>query len=350
VQPEEKKHLWLIFLIAGLFFLGQLKTLAEPQDQTASSGNSQGRALPEIVLLPDFLPLQVGNKWTYLHKDSRYRSSDRIKIEIVSTTIIQWKSYYVFNNLPFIPGLDPLGTLFIRYDETNRRYVRLTREGEIPLFPVGSSANSKFDQSVDDQDKPVPGRLSYLTCVSCSSTGVEIIFDKGVGISAVEGTYSWGTDSYSLKSAVVNGKNIGEPPEEEKIQKKKNRAGPVISRADPELFLEVDKREHGASLILTVKNPAENMLSLNFETSQNYDFLVREKETGRILWRWSQGNYFSKVGRNLALLPGQQWRYEEFWDFKDNQHYLLKPGIYEVAGALATREPRETQPVEITLP
>lgn len=323
---------------------------APPSTSDLSSGQVETPSPGEIVLLPDYLPLQVGNKWTYLHKDSRYRSSDRIKVEIVSTTIIQWKSYYVFSALPFVPGLDQLGTLFVRYDEAARRYVRLTREGEVALFPVDRQSDSKFDRSVDEQEKLVAGRLSYLTCASCASTGVEIVFDKGVGISAVGGTYSWGTDSYTLKSAVVSGKNIGEPPEEEIIQKKKSRKGPVISRADPELFLEINKREHGASLILCVKNPAENMLSLNFETSQNYDFFVRDRESGKEIWRWSKGNYFSRVNRNLALLPGQQWRYEEFWDYKDNQHYLLAPGTYEAVGALVTREPRETQPVEITLP
>lgn len=324
--------------------------IAAPPDTSDFSSDQKTPSAGEIVLLPDYLPLQVGNKWTYLHKDSRYRSSDRVKVEIVSTTIIQWKSYYVFNSLPFVPGLDQLGTLFVRYDEATRRYVRLTREGEVPLFPVGRQSDSKIDHSVDEQEKLVAGRLSYLTCVSCASSGVEIVFDKGVGISAVGGTYSWGTDSYTLKSATVSGKTMGEPPEEEIIQKKKNRAGPVVSRADPELFLEINQREHGATLILSVKNPAESMLSLNFETSQNYDFFVRDRETGKEIWRWSKGNYFSKVNRNQALLPGQQWQYEEFWDYKDNQHYLLRPGMYEVVGALVTREPRETQPVEIIIP
>jgi hypothetical protein len=330
-------------ITAGRGFVGQ--SGAGPATQAAPK-----KAEEEIFLLPDFLPLQVGNRWTYLHKDSRFQGTDKVRIEITGTTIIQWKSYYVFSSLPFVPGLDQLGALMIRYDEANRRYVRLTREGEVPLFPVGGNSDSQFDHSVDDQDKLVPGRLSYLTCVSCQSTGGEMVFDKGVGIVAVEGTFSWGTEQYSLKSAIVNGRNIGEPPEEEKIQKKKNRNMPVISRADPELLLQIDKREHGASLILIVKNPAENMLSLNFETSQNYDFVVREKETGQEVWRWSKGNYFSKVGRNVALLPGQQWKYEEFWNYKDNQHYLARPGTYEVVGALATREPRESQPASLTLP
>ena len=107
----------------------------ESHTSDLSSGQVETPSPGEIVLLPDYLPLQVGNKWTYLHKDSRYRSSDRIKVEIVSTTIIQWKSYYVFSALPFVPGLDQLGTLFVRYDEAARRYVRLTREGKVRCFP-----------------------------------------------------------------------------------------------------------------------------------------------------------------------------------------------------------------------
>jgi hypothetical protein len=170
-------HLSFLILVGG-GMMWQPKAIAAPPSTSDLEALSPG----EIVLLPDYLPLQVGNKWTYLHKDSRYHSSDRIKVEIVSTTIIQWKSYYVFSTLPFVPGLDQLGTLFVRYDEAARRYVRLTREGEVALFPVGRQSDSKFDRSVDEQEKLVAGRLSYLTCVSCASTGVEIVFDKGVGI------------------------------------------------------------------------------------------------------------------------------------------------------------------------
>jgi hypothetical protein len=341
---------WLLFILL-LVFLPKQSSAATLLQESGLSNQTAGNEPAGLYLSPEYFPLNPGNRWIYQRADSRFKSTERITVAIIGTPIIKWKTYYAFNQLPFVPGTGRLGQVLIRYDTSSRRFVRLAKEGDVPLFPVEDSSDAKVDTAVDDQGNPVPHRLSYLTCLSCAETGVEVLFDRGVGIVAVQNSFSEGTESFTLKSAFVNGKQIGDPIEEEKLeQQKKKGPAAVVSRADPDLFLEVNQRDHGVSMILHVKNPTESYLSLFFNSSQTYDFVVKEKQAATEVWRWSKSNFFSRVARNTALLPRQQLKYEEFWDYKDNQHYLLRPGIYEVTGLLSTRDPLETQPVEITIP
>ena len=95
---------------------------------------------------------------------------------------------------------------------------------------------------------------------------------------------------------------------------------------------------------LKVKNPTESFLSFNFNSSQKYDFVVREKESGFEIWRWSKGNFFTQVVHNQALLPEEEWEFKFFWDFKDNERNDIQKGEYFVSGILTTRDPRESEP------
>jgi len=179
---------------------------------------------------------------------------------------------------------------------------------------------------------------------------MEIVFDRGIGPVSVGLTSSWGTESYDLKSAEVNGKHFGEVIVPEKSGAKELKSGPVVSRADPNLSLETEKKATEVRLTLKVKNPTESFLSFKFATSQDYDFVVTEKESGLEIWRWSKGNYFSKVTRNVALLPEKEWTFEVFWDFKDSDRNDIKHGTYQVVGILTSQAPRQSQPMDITFP
>jgi hypothetical protein len=137
---------------------------------------------------------------------------------------------------------------------------------------------------------------------------------------------------------------------DEKASVKEPKTGPVVSRADPNLSLEVEKVEQGAKLRFRVKNPTESFLSFSFTSSQTYDFVVREKENRSEIWRWSKGNFFSQVLRNVALLPQKEWTYEEVWNYKDNERNDVKQGAYEAVAILTTKQPLESAPVEIVVP
>ncbi len=341
----------IVFSLAlGLFSRGEAAIptpLQEVHPELEEPAKSKDSALN---LGPDYLPLTLGNRWIYTRTESRLKKKDTVRIEIISTPILKWKTYYVFNQLPFVPGLESANNIMIRYDTATRRFVKLAPDGEKPLFPIGEEPDARFEPSVDDQNRSMANRVSYLGCLHCENAGTEMVFDRGIGIVAIESTFPWGTESFELRSAIVNQRRFGELIVDPKTKTKKSVSGPVISRADPNLILDVEKGADGAKLIMRVKNPTESFLSFNFSTSQTYDFAVKEKDSGFEVWRWSKGNFFSHVLRNLALLPEEEWKFEETWNFKDNENNDIRHGSYEVVAILTTREPRESAPVEIAVP
>jgi hypothetical protein len=320
------------------------------QQKEASSDTSA----PQIVdhLPPDYFPMHLGDRWIYTKTASREKKSEQIVVQIISTPIIKWKTYYVFNRLPFIPRLENANNVLVRYDPDTKRLLYWVEGKELPLLPVGPGMDAKFDASVDETGKRVVNRLSYITCADCEDKGMEMVFDRGIGVTAILITHEWGTESFDMRAADVNLQHYGEVIREEanKSPKEANRGGPVISRADPEIRLEVEKNSSKARLVMRVKNPTESYLSLNFTTSQTYDFIIRDKDTGKVVWRWSKGNFFSRVRRNVAILPEAEWRFEAIWDFKNSDREELGQGVYEVSAVLTTREPRESEPITIAIP
>ena len=307
----------------------------------------------DYVLGPDYLPLQLGNRWIYEQEDSRFQRTTQVKIEIIARPILQWTTYYVFNQLPFVPGLEGERNVVVRYDQDNRRFLRLIAQDqgreEIPLFPVGESADAIINQSLGNDGLPVENRLSYLTCSDCEDSGLEIILDRGLGIVEVGIFSDWGAEAYRLKSGVVNGHNFGNPIQAE-TEPDVPRSEVVVSRSDPVLRLDFQKNSQGVDLLFIVKNPTDYFLSFNFNSSQTYDFVIREKQTGFEVWRWSKGYFFTPVIRSHALLPQKEWKFKEVWNLKDNERNDIRLGAYEVVAILTSKIPRESSSVEIVLP
>jgi hypothetical protein len=328
------------------------RSLTERPSQVEPASSKENDAQPENtrILGADYLPLNLGNRWIYSRSESRLKKLDRIRVEIISAPIIKWKTYYVFNQLPFVPNLENANNILIRYDMSSHRFMRLSQDGEKPLFPVSEQADAQFASALDERGQPMGNRLSYLSCVRCQNAGMEIVFDRGIGVVAVESSYPWGTETYELKSAQVNRRTFGEPLVEGKNTGKQSKFGTGLIRVDPNLDLESVKAQAGMKFIFKVKNPTDGYLSFRFSSSQTYDFIVREKETGFEIWRWSKGSFFSRVNRNLALLPQEEWRFEETWDYKDNERNDIRRGTYEAVALLTTLEPRESAPLEIVVP
>jgi hypothetical protein len=339
----------LTALALAATFHAPLPTLAQGSQSPSPSQSAASDAA--AFLRADYLPLNLGNRWIYTRTESRFKKTDTVRIGIISTPIIRWRTWYIFSQLPFAPGLESANNVPIRYDDDTKRFVRLAQEGELPLFPVGDDSDAAFEASVDENGRAVPNRLSYLTCADCADSGMEMVFDRGMGVTAIQVTHPWGTESYELKSAEVNQHKFGDPiPVNKPKEPGAKPTGPVISRADPTLSITVEKKDNGALFRLKVKNPTESFLSFNFNSSQKYDFVVREKESGFEIWRWSKGNFFTQVVHNQALLPEEEWEFKFLWDFKDNERNDIQKGEYLVSGILNTRDPRESEPTPLSVP
>ena len=309
----------------------------------------------EVIFLdPDYLPLQLGNRWIYERIDSRFKRTERVKIEIIARPIIRWTTYYAFNQLPFVPGLEGKRNLLIRYDQSTQRFVRLIPEGqegeEVPLFPADGSTDANFDHSLGGAGYPVANRRSYLTCSDCDNIGLEIVFDRGLGVMEVGTFFDWGSEFFRLKSALVNGEMFGDTSYWEERSDGQSRSKPVFTQTNPLISLHVEKKKKEVELLLSVKNTTKYFLGFNFLSSQTYDFFVREKDSDFEVWRWSKGNFFTQVVRSQALLPQKEWKFKVVWNLKDNERNELKLGVYEVVGILTSQIPRQSSSVEIILP
>ncbi len=116
------------------------------------------------------------------------------------------------------------------------------------------------------------------------------------------------------------------------------------------LSLDIRKKRKEVDLLFVVKNPTDYFLSFNFDSSQTYDFVVREKQSGFEVWRWSKGNFFTPVIRSHALLPRKEWKFKVVWNLKDNERNDIRLGAYEAVAILTSEIPRESSAVEIVLP
>ena len=354
-QIIEKKRVFEFILTFWLVF-GQIGNgLPPPLKDSGLQESGDDIEVEEVLFLnPNYLPLQLGNRWIYERMDSRFKRTERVKIEIIARPIIRWTTYYAFNQLPFVPGLEGEPNLLIRYDQSTQRFVRLIPEGqdgeEVPLFPADGSTDANFDHSLENKGCPVANRLSYLTCSDCENIGLEIVFDRGLGIVEV-GTFSdWGSEFFRLKSALVNGQTFGNTSYWEESSDGQSRSKTVVTQTNPLISLHVKKKKKEVDLLLSVKNTTNHFLGFNFLSSQTYDFFVREKNSGFEVWRWSKDNFFTQVIRSQALLPQKEWKFKVVWNLKDNERNKLKLGVYEVVGILTSQIPRQSSFVEIILP
>lgn len=82
----------------------------------------------------------------------------------------------------------------------------------------------------------------------------------------------------------------------------------------PELgsSLNVRVMEDTVVLEIHITNVASSPITLEFPSSQRYDFAVSTAE-GESVWRWSAARSFAQVLGSEELQPGESRRYSETW-------------------------------------
>ena len=87
-------------------------------------------------------------------------------------------------------------------------------------------------------------------------------------------------------------------------------------------------------LTLTVTNPARAAITLQFSSSQHYDFEVRH--AGQTVWRWSASRMFAQALTSLTIGPGERRVFAESWNQQDNSGQTVPAGTYEAVATLTT--------------
>ncbi len=96
-------------------------------------------------------------------------------------------------------------------------------------------------------------------------------------------------------------------------------------------------------LQLVLENEGSEPVTLQFTTSQRYDFEIRSAED-ELVWRWSDEMGFAQMLGSEIVEPGGRLRYEEEFSM------ALDAGTYRVIGYITARDVDLRDELEITVP
>ena len=95
-------------------------------------------------------------------------------------------------------------------------------------------------------------------------------------------------------------------------------------------------------LQLFLENQDSASMTLEFSSSQRYDFEIRDAED-EVVWRWSDEMGFAQMLGSEIVEPGGQLHYEEEFTM------TLDAGIYRVIGYVKSRVVELRDELEITI-
>lgn len=97
------------------------------------------------------------------------------------------------------------------------------------------------------------------------------------------------------------------------------------------------------SITLALFNHTSEPLTLHFRSAQRYDFLLQD-ESGKVLWRWSEGKMFAQVLGRVVIGP-------ENPEVRYSQNYAgeLAPGHYTIRGKLTDQDSFASASLAITV-
>ena len=89
---------------------------------------------------------------------------------------------------------------------------------------------------------------------------------------------------------------------------------------------------------LVLRNNGNEAVTLRFNTSQRYDFIVRS-EDDEVIWQWSHGKAFLQVIGEKKIDPHDELVFEETWMQVDNNGNKVEGGVYWVEGIVTCVQP-----------
>lgn len=373
-------HFTLLSSLGLLFLLLPLLSPNQPTEQATAEIAGRGDSLlsrvflvqqtgpttPErptsspvgLRLVGSYLPLRVGNRWTYEVEVNGKKLARAVTVEITQMIIKNFRSYYVFNRFPFAPSLGVSGST-IRFDQKTRKFCQLMGDEEVDLFPSdethqmalkpGESANGEPDLRLLKLDFEVTGNSASAPGTIASKGEIVFKFDEGI-IAAVL-TTERGTEKYSLLKAEVNIFTSGQQSSVKELVTKEappaTLAAPTpYAAVGPSVELEILPENGRIHFKLRVLNKQDKMIPLDFANAQSFDFIITAAGSDTPIWQWSTGRYFTKVKRSIGLQPGDSREYTAEWNGLDSTHQPVAAGTYRVVAVLSTSPEFRTEPME----
>jgi len=301
-------------------------------------------AQPGVRMSADFLPLEVGNRWTYDVFNEGGQKIGNLEFGVQEYRIVSGRSFYLLTQFPFVE--DGSMIKLVRYDRQERQYMRLLDNEEGPLF-LADGIKVEVLQA-DDSGLPVKflmrGDLVDLTFQRGQGIiEARIHAGKDVQIAKLTGLH---TSDRKAAEAAAQGAPVVPPPKPQQPQSKNLSENVAKPSADTvALDVQVTEIPGGTKFVLSVINSTDKLVPFSFKSGQTYDFEVVDSSTGQAVWRWSRRMFFSQVVRQEALRPSRNWTFEVTWNHRDNDLNVVAPGKYQVIGSVAIQPPMESDPV-----
>jgi len=301
-------------------------------------------AQPGVRMSADFLPLEVGNRWTYDVFDEGGQKIGNLEFGVQEYRIVGGRSFYLLSEFPF--AADGSMIKLVRYDRQEREYMRMLDNEEGPLFLADGTRVEVLQ--ADPSGLPVKfvlyGDLVDLTFQRGMGI-VEARMHAGKAVQIAKLTNLRTSDHKAAEAAVQAAPAL--PPPKPPEQKSRDQVQNVAKASEETVALDVQATAvaDGTKFLLTVVNATDKLVPFSFTSGQTYDFAVQDAATGQEIWRWSRRMFFTQVVRQEALRPNRNWTFEVTWNHRDNDLNVVAPGKYRLVGSLVTRPLMESPPI-----
>lgn len=105
-----------------------------------------------------------------------------------------------------------------------------------------------------------------------------------------------------------------------------------------EVSLSLDRTAYPVGVPVTVtftaRNRAEGPLTLTFPSGQLYDVVIGLPERPTVVWRWSQGQFFTQALTTRTLAPGEALTLTATWDQRNQAGLQVPTGVYAATAVL----------------
>ncbi len=97
---------------------------------------------------------------------------------------------------------------------------------------------------------------------------------------------------------------------------------------------------------MTVANPFDEPMTLQFTSGQTYDFIIRDG-TGQKVWQWSDDKFFTMALQQRELAAGESYEVFTRWTVPEGET-KLPSGLYRVKGIINQEVSAYRRTIEIT--
>jgi hypothetical protein len=305
------------------------------------SGFAQGVRMPA-----DFFPLDVGTRWTYDLIGETGQKVGQMSFAVQEYTIVAGTSFYSLTEFPFTEEQGEPVQL-IRYDRTERQFMRKRGSDEGPLFLESGTTTEVLESDPSGTPQKFVLRTDSMT----------LTFQRGVGI--VEARLKSPAGPLTAKMVSVQGRNIANTrpsttpgpvsvprstevaisPPPVPVPSRRESPTATVTSTNPRVDVVARPVPGGHEIVMVATNVDERLLPFRFGSSQTYDFIVTSVATGKEVWRWSRGQFFTQVVRSDSIRPRDKWQFEAVWNHLDSEGNKVPPGQYRL-NAIITSLPQ----------